>query len=99
MDVYGPQMSAYVAVAATQYRPDMSTVPFTVNLTDARVELSVPSWDTHRSFCADETVEVGKIGLVTASGSYTYYSVPRPEHQETLVLHLEVRRMLYTCNV
>jgi hypothetical protein len=39
MDVYGPQMVSHVAVAATQYRPEFSVVPFSVDLKDARVML------------------------------------------------------------
>ncbi|WVW81321.1 hypothetical protein I302_103312 [Kwoniella bestiolae CBS 10118] len=79
---------AYVAVASTQYRPESSTVPFSVSLSDARVELCVPKWDTHRAFGPDVT-EIGKIGNLTAKGSYLYYSIPKPDHQETLDLHLE----------
>ena len=90
MDIIGPRMHAFVAVSATKYRPELAVVPFSIHLTDVRVELSLPKWDTHRAFGFGSTVEVGKLGDVTASGSYRYYSVPRPEHQETLSLHLEV---------
>ncbi|WVR03135.1 hypothetical protein IAU60_000125 [Kwoniella sp. DSM 27419] len=94
MDVYGPRIDAFVAVASTQYRPESSTVPFSVSLSDARVELCVPKWDTHRAF-GEETIEIGKIGLVTAKGSYLYYSAPRPDHQETLNLHLEGKNVVF----
>ena len=90
MDVYGPAMSCYIAVAATQYRPEFSVVPFTVTTHDARVELCTPLWDTQRSFGRSDTIEIGKIGELSANGNYRYYSVPRPDHLETLVLHLEV---------
>ncbi|WRT63261.1 uncharacterized protein IL334_000164 [Kwoniella shivajii] len=76
-------------VTSTQYRPEFSIVPFSVSLDDAKVELCVPKWDTHRAFGPD-AFEVGKIGSIKAKGSYLYYSVPRPDHQETLDLHLEV---------
>jgi len=90
MDIVGSQVDAYVAVSATQYRPELAVVPFSVHLSDARVELCIPKWDTHRAFGQGDTIEVGKIGDLTASGSYRYYSVPRPDHQENLALHLEV---------
>ena len=90
MDIVGPRIDAFVAVGTTQYRPELAVIPFTVNLKDARVELCLPRWDTHRAFGDANPLEVGKIGEVTASGSYLYYSVPRPDHQETLKLHLEV---------
>ncbi|WWC57636.1 uncharacterized protein I303_100168 [Kwoniella dejecticola CBS 10117] len=94
MDVYGPRLDAYVAVASTQYRPEMSIVPFSVSLADARVELCVPKWDTHRAFGPD-VLEIGKIGEVCAKGSYLYYSVPKPDHQETLDLHLEGKHVVF----
>ena len=81
-----------MAVAATQYRPELSVIPFSVQLTDSRVELSIPKWDTHRAFGIGDNIEIGKIGDLTATGTYRYYSVPRPDHQEVLTLHLEVRR-------
>ena len=89
MDLYGPRMDAFVAVASTQYRPETSIVPFTVDASNGRMELGVPKWDTHRAFGSD-VVEVGKLGQLNISGSYRYYSSPSPDHQETLTLHLEV---------
>lgn len=91
MDVYGHRMDAYVAVGATQYRPEYSVVPFSIRARDIRVELCVPLWDTHRSFNADQVLEVGKIGELNVNGSYRYYAEPKPDHQETLLLHLQVR--------
>nr|ODN85117.1 hypothetical protein L203_05068 [Cryptococcus depauperatus CBS 7841] len=94
MDVYGPCLDAVVVVAATQYRPESSMVPFTVTISDARVDICVPRWDTHRAF-GPEVFEAGRIGELTASGSYRYYTVPRPDHQETLNLHLEGNNVKY----
>ncbi|ORY27357.1 hypothetical protein BCR39DRAFT_589249 [Naematelia encephala] len=95
MDLCGPRIDAYVTVAATQYRPEFSVVPFSVSAQNARVELCLPGWDTHRSFGLGDTLEVGKIGDLTASGSYQYYSAPSPDHQETLILHLEGKRVVF----
>lgn len=95
MDISGPRIDAFVAVSATQYRPELAVVPFSVHLTDARVELCIPKWDTHRSFGTGKIIEVGKIGDLTASGSYRYYSAPRPDHEEKMTLHLEVSTSLW----
>lgn len=96
MDVYGPRLDAYIAVSATQYRPEFSVVPFTIEGQDFKVDLGIPRWDTHRFMTDNQTLEVGKIGKLTAEGSYRYYSEPKPEHQETLKLHLEVSQY-YLC--
>jgi hypothetical protein len=95
MDVTGPQLVGHVAVATTQYRPEFSVVPFTVDLNSARVVLCIPKWDTHRAFGEGDSFEVGQIGQVTARGSYRYYSSARPDHQENLTLHLEGRGVAF----
>ncbi|ORX35037.1 hypothetical protein BD324DRAFT_652754 [Kockovaella imperatae] len=95
MDVIGPAMSGYVAVSATQYRPEFSVVPFSVKAHDTRIMLCTPVWDTHRSFGTGESIEIGKIGTLEASGNYRYYAVPKSDHQELLNLHLEASKVVY----
>jgi hypothetical protein len=87
-------LDAYVAVASTRYRPEFSVVPFTVDAKNAVVELSLPSWDTHRSFGAP-SLEVGRIGDIRVSGSYRYYARPQPDHVEKLKLHLEAEGVAF----
>jgi hypothetical protein len=89
-DFYGPRLDSYVSVSATQYRPEFSVVPFSVEAKDIKVELGLPRWDTHRGINGSQVVEIGKIGDINVDGSYRYYSEPKPDHQETLNLHLEV---------
>jgi hypothetical protein len=94
LDVSGPSMFGYVAVGATHYRPEFSVVPFTVSLKDAKLDVNLPKWDTHRTFGTDGALEIGKIGELTAKGSYRYYATTGPDHQEALSLHLEGRRVV-----
>jgi hypothetical protein len=89
-DFYGPRLDAYIAVSATQYRPEFSVIPFSVEAQDIRVDLGVPPWDTHRGVDGSQDVEIGKIGHLSLDGSYRFYAEPKPDHQETLALHVEV---------
>ena len=95
LDVYGPTMTSYIAVAATEYRPEFSTVPFSVETKDVRVELCLPVWDTHRTFTPGGTLEIGKIGKLEAKGNYRYYATPKPGQQEALTLHLGASKVIY----
>jgi hypothetical protein len=95
MDLYGPKMTAYVAVAASHYRPEFSVLPFRVMADDVQVKIGLPKCDTHRTFDSSEPIEVGKIGSVEAKGSYRYYSMPKPDQQECLTLHLDGRRVAF----
>lgn len=82
-------------MASTRYRPDFSTVPFTVDAKDVLVNIRLPSWDTHRTFNLDPSVEVGRVGDIAVSGSYRYYAHPSPEHQEKLKLYLSAERVAF----
>lgn len=93
VDILGPRLDAFVAVSSTRYRPEFSVVPFTIQACDPRVAISVPAWDTHRTFGNDPSFEVGRVGNVDVSGSYRYYSSPRPDHQEKLKLHIDAERV------
>lgn len=93
VDISGPRMDAYVAVAAVHYRPEFSVVPFTIHMSRPKVHMCVPKWDTHRS--SDEALEVGKVGDLTARGSYRYYASPKPDHQEHLTLHLDANNVVF----
>lgn len=105
--ITGPRLSSYVSVDSSQYRPATSVIPFSVNLFDARVSLMLPNWDTHYTFTCTEnlaagdaagrSLEVGKIAECKASGSYRYFSSPHPDHQETLILHLDAERVGFKC--
>jgi hypothetical protein len=91
LDIYGPRLDTYIAVSATQYRPEFSVVPFSLEARDLIVEIGVPRWDTHRGVNGEQSYEIGKIGELSVGGSYRYYAEPKPDHQESLTLHVEVR--------
>ena len=101
--VAGPRLTSYVSVDTSRYRPESSLIPFTVNLENAKISLILPTWDTHHTFtCTDaldpsRPFEIGKVSACTASGSYRYYSTPHPDHQETLMLHLDAERVAFKC--
>ena len=83
---------------STRYRPEFSVVPFIISGTDIRVDVNLPSWDTHYSFMEKPgPFEVGKIGDIKVGGSYRYYASPRPQNQEALYLHLEVSLRWVQC--
>lgn len=94
LDIYGPRLDTYIAVSATQYRPEFSIVPFTLEAQDLVVVIGVPRWDTHRAVNGEQAYEIGKIGELSVVGSYRYYAEPKPDHLESLTLHLEVRACL-----
>ncbi|KAL1409648.1 Macrophage colony-stimulating factor 1 receptor [Vanrija albida] len=97
VNIDGPRLDTFVAVSTTRYRPEFSIVPFTINAHDADVGITLPVWDTHRSFgTGGDSIPVGKIGRIDVSGSYRYYSSVKPDHQETLKLHIDAERVVFT---
>ncbi|TXT06049.1 hypothetical protein VHUM_03522 [Vanrija humicola] len=97
LNIDGPRLDTFVAVSTTRYKPEFSIVPFTIDAKDADVGITLPVWDTHRSFGnGADSIPVGKIGLIDVSGSYRYYSSVKPDHQETLKLHMGAERVVFT---
>lgn len=94
LDICGPRLDAYVAVDSSRYRPEFSVVPFTIDAKNVVVSVSLPKWDTHRSF-GKPLWEVGKVGDIMVAGSYRYYSKPSPDHIEKLKLHLEAEKVAF----
>lgn len=95
LDIHGPRIETYAAVASTRYRPEFSSVPFTVDAKDVLVDVRLPSWDTHRTFNPEPSLEVGRVGDITVSGSYRYYATHSPDHQEKLKLTLDAENVAF----
>jgi hypothetical protein len=81
-----------VEVPLIRYRPESSTIPFTVEGEDVLITMDLPRWQTHSqaSFGADCLHNVGKIRQLHVRGSYLYFSEVHPDHVEALSMSIDV---------
>lgn len=75
-----------------RYRPESSTIPFTVEGENVLLTMDLPRWQTHNqnSFGAECLHNVGKIQKLNLCGSYLYFSEVHPDHVEVLSLAIDV---------
>lgn len=75
-------------VDSTIFRPVSSVVPFTFTVPDILVSLTLPRWNTHSM---NPRPEIGRIGELTVTGSYRYFSDVRSDNVDKLRLNIDVR--------
>lgn len=75
-----------------RYRPESSTIPFTVEGEDVLLTMDLPRWQTHSqtSFGAECLHNLGKIRQLHLRGSYLYFSEVHPDHVEALSMAINV---------
>lgn len=94
VNICGPKLKGGVEVPLIRYRPESSTIPFTVEGDDVLLTMDLPRWQTHNqnSFGSECLHNVGKINKLKVRGSYLYFSEVHPDHVEALNLAIEVSR-------
>lgn len=91
----GPEVLAEVEIPLIRYRPESTTIPFSIKGTDLNLSMHLPNWHTHHSFATERTRDFGKVGSLGLRGSYLYYSSAHPDHTETLTLFFELSQVRF----
>lgn len=92
VNICGPKLKGGVEVPLIRYRPESSTIPFSVEGDDVLLTMDLPRWETHNqnSFGSECLHNVGKIKILKVRGSYLYFSEVHPDHVEALNLTIDV---------
>lgn len=77
-------------IPSNTYRPEWTTIPFTVEAPDLFMSLSLPRWNTNALHAPAEGNNIAKLGLVRLKGSYQYFAEVRDEYVEQLKLDFTV---------
>ena len=72
------------------FRPDKTTVFFSVDAPEATVVLSLPRWNTNALHAPKEGNTLGRARAIQLEGSYLYFSQLRDDNIEQLDLKLTV---------
>lgn len=87
----GPRLAGRVTAPSDQFEPVTSTVGFSVEAERLALEMTVPQWDTHKSFVSDAERQFMTVGQVKVDGSYLFYAEVHPDNVERLVLNVDAR--------
>ena len=85
--VRGASLKTSVEIDSTAFRPVSSVVPFSFVAPDLLVSLTLPRWNTHSM---NLRPEIGRIGELSVTGSYRYFSDVRPDNVDKLRLDIDV---------
>ena len=88
LTIRGVSLKTSVEIDSTTFRPISSVVPFSLVAPDLLVSLTLPRWNTHSM---NLRPEIGRIGELSVSGSYRYFSDVRPDNVDKLRLDIDVR--------
>lgn len=86
----GPHLRTSTTIPANVFRPEFTSISFTVAAPDLVANLSLPRWSTHASHRKTGT-NVFKTSTLNIVGSYRYFSEVLAENVEQLRLDFDVR--------
>ncbi|KAF8630636.1 hypothetical protein AX15_002787 [Amanita polypyramis BW_CC] len=84
-----------VTVPSNIFRPDRTTVSFTVEAPDTTFVLSLPRWNTNALYTPKGGNTLGKARSIQLDGSYLYFSQVQEDNIEQLCLKLTSRDVVY----
>lgn len=88
LTIRGVSLKTNAEIDSTTFRPVSSVVPFSFAVPDLLISLTLPRWNTHSM---NLRPEIGRIGELSVTGSYRYFSDVRPGNVDKLRLDIDVR--------
>lgn len=88
LEVFGTETRAEMELPLIRFRPESSTIPFSVQGSGLRLHMHMPIWHTQNAFGTTRTAELGKVDKLHLRGSYLFYAEPSPDHVESLTLFI-----------
>lgn len=89
LSLTGQTLSTNVSILSNEFRPEFSTIPFTITAPGVNLMLSMPKWNTHSAFATPRTSDISHIRSFSISGAYTSYAEVRPDAVDRLILDIE----------
>ena len=88
----GASLKTSVEIDSTTFRPLSSVVPFSFMAPDLLFSLTLPRWNTHSM---NLRPEIARVGELSVTGSYRYFSDVRPDNVDKLLLNIDVRTWIW----
>ncbi|KAJ8503140.1 hypothetical protein ONZ45_g11120 [Pleurotus djamor] len=91
----GYQMKSNVLVPSNEFRPDTTCVPFTIELPNVALNLSLPKWNTNALHAPKDGDNIGHIVSLHIDASYRYYADIKEDNIEQLKLSFKARQVAF----
>ncbi|KAJ7188161.1 hypothetical protein C8R46DRAFT_12137 [Mycena filopes] len=91
----GTRLKNVTEISSDTFRPESTTIPFSIEIPDVSLNLSLPRWNTWALHAPKDGSSIAKVRVLRADGFYRYFSEIREDHVEQLKLGLTVRDIAY----
>ncbi|KAG5648496.1 hypothetical protein DXG03_003107 [Asterophora parasitica] len=86
-----PSINLKTDIPSNQYRPESTTIPFSVEVPNVSATLALPRWNTNALHAPPEGSSFGNILFFRLDGSYEYFAEVRENFVEQLKLNFNIR--------
>ncbi|KAJ6586994.1 hypothetical protein DFH09DRAFT_241649 [Mycena vulgaris] len=91
----GARLKNVTEIPSDTFRPESTTISFSIEVPDVSLNLSLPRWNTWALHAPKDGHSLAKVRVFRADGFYRYFSEVRDDHVEQLTLTLTVRDIAY----
>ncbi|KAJ6625576.1 hypothetical protein B0H10DRAFT_1782666 [Mycena sp. CBHHK59/15] len=95
LTVRGTRLKNVTEIPSDSFRPESTTIPFSIEIPDVALNLSLPRWNTYALHAPKDGNNLAIIRVFRADGLYRYFSEVREDHVEQLKLTLTIRNIAY----
>lgn len=79
-----------INIPSNKFRPDTTSIPFTISAPNTVGNFSLPRWSTHALHPQEEGIGLFKTQLLNFDGSYRFFAEVHDNHVEQLKLNIQV---------
>ncbi|KAJ6593973.1 hypothetical protein B0H19DRAFT_1365929 [Mycena capillaripes] len=91
----GTRLKNVTEIPSDTFRPESTTIPFSIEIPDVSMNLSLPRWNTWALHAPKDGSSLAKARVLRADGFYRYFSDVRDDNVEQLKLTLTARDVAY----
>jgi hypothetical protein len=91
----GTRLKSFTEIPSDTFRPESTTIPFSIELPDVSLNLSLPRWNTWALHAPKDGSSIAKVRVLKADGFYRYFSEVRDDNVEQLKLTITVCPFLF----
>ncbi|CAK5265757.1 unnamed protein product [Mycena citricolor] len=84
-----------VQIPSDRFRPEATTIPFSIELPEIQLHLTLPRWNTFAEHAPKEGNSLARATVLRLDGSYRYFADTHPDHVEQFKLSITSRDLAY----
>ncbi|KAG6849567.1 hypothetical protein H0H93_007348 [Arthromyces matolae] len=91
----GAHFKATTDISSCEYRPESTTIPFTIYAPESSINLSLPRWNTNALHAPKSGNSLANLRFLRLDGSYQYFADIHPDHVEMLKLRFDLKDVAF----